>query len=119
MLSVLLSMVSYPETIEQIAVIYSIPRGAKMDSEKEKEINDKMERLADEYLEKEIKNATRDYVENLTLVFTYKKTANLVKLSENLVKHSKRLTCWTIVIAIFTIVLGASTIWSIVDKYLL
>jgi len=96
-----------------------VPGGAKMDSEKEKEINAKMESLADEYLEREIKNATWDNVENLTFVFTYKKTANLVKLSENLVKHSKRLTWWTIVVAIFTIVLGASTIWSIVDKYLL
>jgi hypothetical protein len=34
-------------------------------------------------------------------------------------KHSKRLTCWTIVIAVFTIVLGLSTIWTIIDKFLL
>jgi hypothetical protein len=33
-------------------------------------------------------------------------------------KNTKALTCWTIIIAIFTIVLGASTIWSIVEKYL-
>ncbi len=100
-------------------MIYSVPGGAKMDSEKEKEINDKMERLADEYLEREVNKATGDYVENLTYVFTYKNIANLVKLSENLVTHSKRLTFWTVVIAIFTVVLGASTIWSIIDKYLL
>ena len=33
-------------------------------------------------------------------------------------KHSRTLKCWTIVIAVFTVVLGLSTIWSIVDKYL-
>ncbi len=90
-----------------------------MDSEKEKEIEAKMESLADEYLEREIEGTVWSDVENLTFVFTYKKTANLVKLSENLVKHSKALTRWTVVIAIFTIVLAASTIWSMVDKYLL
>ena len=93
-------------------------------SEEEKELKIKMDRLANECLERALNNLDnpeleKPDVDNLSLVFTYKNTANLVKLSENLVKHSKRLTCWTIVIAIFTIVLGASTIWSIVDKYLL
>ena len=90
-----------------------------MSSEQEKESDSIMEKLVEDYMARKLKNATWDDVENLSFAFTYKKTANLVKLSENLVKHSKRLTCWTIVIAIFTIVLGASTIWSIVDKYLL
>ena len=56
--------------------------------------------------------------ENMSIVLTYFNTENLVKYSADLVKHSRRLTCWTIVIAVFTVVLGLSTIWSIVDKYL-
>ncbi len=90
-----------------------------MDSEEGKEINVKMDSLADEYMQKHVPNATVDQFENLAIAFTYKQTLNLIKLSENLVKHSKRLTCWTIVIAVFTIVLGVSTIWSIVEKCLL
>ncbi len=48
-----------------------------LSDEQEKEINTKMDSLADEYLQREIKNATWDNVENLSFVFTYKKTANL------------------------------------------
>ena len=76
----------------------------------EEEIDDKMVRLADEYMKREIENATWDNAENLSLVFTYKKTANLVKLSENLAKHSERLTRWTIVIGISTILLFISAV---------
>ncbi len=83
-----------------------------------KEINDKMDSLADEYMQK-IPNATVDQFENLAIAFSYKQTSNLIKLSENLVKHSKSLTRLTIVIAFLTFVLGAYTIWSIVEKYLL
>ncbi len=83
-------------------------------SEEEKEINAKMDSLADEYMKREIKNATWDIAENLSLVFTYKKTANLVKLSENLAKHSKSLTCWTIVIGISTILLFISAVMQLI-----
>ena len=74
-------------------------------SEEEKEINAKMDSLADEYMKREIPNATSNNVENLSFVFTYKKTANLVKLSENLVEHSKTLSRWTKIIAFTSIAL--------------
>ena len=70
-----------------------------LSEEEEKEINAKMDSLADEYLRREIPNTTWDNVENLSFVFTYKKTANLVKLSENLIKHSKTLNRWTKIMA--------------------
>ena len=59
-----------------------------MISEEEEKLNAKMDSLADEYMKREIPNADWQHTENLSLVFTYKKTANLVKLSESLVKHS-------------------------------
>jgi len=51
-------------------------------------------------------------IDNWSIKLTY--------LSANrLLKHSKALNRWTIVIAVFTVVLGLSTIWSIIDKCLL
>ena len=58
----------------------------------EKEINAKMDSLAAEYMQKKIPYANVEEFENLAVAFTYKQTANLVKLSENLVKQSKTLT---------------------------
>ena len=89
-----------------------------LSEEEEKEINAKMDSLADEYMKRETLNATWDNAENLSFVFTYKKTANLVKLSENLVKHSKSLTRWTIVIAVTTLALIFSTITQIVLEFI-
>ncbi len=88
-------------------------------SEEEQEINAKMDSLADEYLRREVPNTTWDNAENLSFVFTYKKTANLVKLSENLVKHSKILNTWTKVIAFTSIALILFTIAQIVLVVLL
>ena len=70
-----------------------------LSEEEEKELYAKMDSIADEYMKEEIKNATSYNAENLSFVFTYKKTANLVKLSENLVKHSENLNKWTKAIA--------------------
>jgi len=80
------------------------------------EINAKMDSLADEYMKREIPKATWNNVENLSFVFTYQKTANLVKLSENLVKHSRALTKWTIVIAISTILLFLSAVITLIER---
>ena len=82
-----------------------------LSEEEEKEINAKMDSLADEYMKREIPNATWDNAENLSFVFTYKKTANLVKLSENLVKHSKRLGILTKVLIGLTASLIALTVF--------
>lgn len=70
-------------------------------SEREKEFDSIMEQLVEEYMAHELKNATWDNVENLSFVFTYKKTLNLVILSENLVKQSSRLS-WLTVGLLFT-----------------
>ena len=86
----------------------------------EKKINEKMRHIADKYLVLEILNAdeNRISVENVATVIAYKQTENLVTLSNNLIGSTDKLKCWTIVIATFTIILGISTIWSIVDKLL-
>ncbi|MBI2832370.1 MAG: hypothetical protein HYX79_08955 [Chloroflexi bacterium] len=72
-----------------------------MSSEREKEFDSIMEKLVEEYMARELKNATWNNVENLSFVFTYKKTLNLVRLSENLVKQSSRLS-WLTVGLLFT-----------------
>lgn len=55
-----------------------------------------MKKLAEEYLARQLKNASQADAENLSLVFTYKNTLNLVRLSENLVRQSSRLSWLTI-----------------------
>jgi len=83
-------------------------------SEEEKEINTKMDSLADEYMKINIPNATVNEFENLAIAFTYKQTANLVKLSENLVRSTDKLKCWTIAIAVLTFFMICTTIANIV-----
>ena len=68
-------------------------------SEKEEEYNAKMDRIADEYMEKAMEQASWSDAENLSFVFTYKKTVNLVKYSENLLKSSEILNKWTKILA--------------------
>ena len=80
----------------------------------ENEIKTKMDSLADAYMEKHIPYATVDEFENLAIAFTYKQTANLVKLSENLVRSTDKLKCWTIAIAVLTFVMICTTIANIV-----
>jgi hypothetical protein len=74
-----------------------------LSKKEKKELSDKMDSLADDYMKKEIPNANLNNVEMLSFVLTYRMTANLVK-------HSRTLTIWTIVIAISTILLLLSTI---------
>ena len=83
-------------------------------SEEEKELKIKMDRLVNERLEKALSNLEKSDPENLSLVFTYKNTANLVKLSENLVRSTDKLKCWTIVIAVLTFFMILTTITNIV-----
>ncbi len=85
-----------------------------MDSEQEREIDAKMEVIADEYMVREVLHGNSDSAENLSLVFTYKKTANLVRISENLVRSTDRLKYWTIAIAVLTFVMICTTIVNIV-----
>ena len=89
-----------------------------LSEEEEKELNAKYDSIADEYMKKEMQKPPekRGDAENLSMVFTYKKTANLVKLSENLVKHSRALTIWTIVIAISTILLFLSAVITLIER---
>ena len=84
-----------------------------LSEEQEKEINAKMDSLADEYMKREIPNATWDNVENLSFAFTYKKTANLVKLSENLVKQSSRLTKLTWALFVTALGMIGLAIWQL------
>ena len=90
-----------------------------LSEEEEKEFSDILDDSVDKYARDviQVKPKDRPDAENLSFVFTYKNTANLVKLSENLVKHSKRLTCWTIVIAITTLALVFSTITQIIFEF--
>ena len=85
-----------------------------LSEEEEKEINTKMDSLADEYMKTNIPNATAHEFENLAIAFTYKQTANLVKLSENLVGSTDKLKCWTIAIAILTFFMICTTIVNII-----
>ena len=90
-----------------------------MQSEEEKELEIKMDKLANERLERALNNLDNPNIEepdpeNLSLVFTYKNTANLVKLSENLVRSTDKLKCWTIAIAVLTFVMICTTIANIV-----
>lgn len=87
--------------------------------EEEKELKIKMDRLANECLERALNNLDnpeleKPDVDNLSLVFTYKNTANLVKLSENLVGSTDKLKCWTIAIAVLTFFMICTTIANIV-----
>ncbi len=75
-----------------------------MSSEQDKLFDAAMERRVNEYLGRELQDANTD-PENLSLVFTYKNTSNLVKLSENLVEHSETLSRWTKIIAFTSIAL--------------
>ena len=90
-----------------------------MQSEEEKELEIKMDKLANKRLERALNNLDNLNTEepdpdNLSLVFTYKNTANLVKLSENLVRSTDKLKCWTIAIAVLTLVMICTTIANIV-----
>ncbi len=87
-----------------------------MQSEEEKELEIKMDELANKRLERALNNLNIEEPdsENLSLVFTYKNTANLVKLSENLVRSTDKLKCWTIAIAVLTFVMICTTIANIV-----
>ena len=89
-----------------------------LSEEEEKEFFDKMDSIADKYMREEMQKPPeeRGDAENLSFVFTYKKTANLVKLSENLVKYSRDLTKWTILIAISTILLFVSAVMTLIDR---
>ncbi len=82
--------------------------------EEEKELKIKMDRLVNERLEKALSDLEKPDAENLSLVFTYKNTANLVKLSENLVRSTDKLKCWTIAIAVLTFFMILTTIANIV-----
>ena len=81
-----------------------------MSSELEKVLDSTMKKLVEEYMEKNLKKATSDMVENLALVFTYKKTLNLVK-------HSKTLSIWTIVIGISTVLLFISAVIQLITLF--
>ena len=84
-----------------------------LSEEEEKEINTKMDSLADKYMKNNIPEADVDQFENLAIAFTYKQTVNLVKLSENLVRSTDRLKCWTIAIAVLTFSMICTTIANI------
>ncbi|GAI76307.1 unnamed protein product, partial [marine sediment metagenome] len=60
-----------------------------LSKDKEKKAAAIFERVLDEYVKKNVINATEHSAENLSIVFGYKNT-------ENLVKHSKTLTGLTI-----------------------
>jgi len=90
-----------------------------MPSEEEKELKIKMDRLANECLERALSNLDNPQLEkpdvdNLSLVFTYRNTANLVKLSETLVRSTDKLKYWTIAIAVLTFFMICTTIANIV-----
>ncbi|MBA7614519.1 hypothetical protein ES703_21785 [subsurface metagenome] len=63
-----------------------------LSEEQEKEIYTKMEDAVNLYLIDELIKKKNISIENVSLVFSYMNTNNLVKLSENLVKQSSRLT---------------------------
>jgi len=69
-----------------------------LSEEEEKEINAKMDSLADEYMKREIPKATWNNVENLSFVFTYKKTANLVKATKKLNRSTNFLLVVTVLL---------------------
>jgi hypothetical protein len=73
-----------------------------LSKKEKKEIYDKMSLIADEYLKEQIPRATYQDVENLSFVFTYRQT-------ENLVKYSRTLGRLTIILLFFTIILVALT----------
>jgi len=78
-----------------ISYHYSKSGGENMPSEKEeKEINTKMDSLADEYMKKYIPDATVDKFENLAIAFTYKQTVNLISATKNLVKETEKLVVY-------------------------
>ncbi len=74
-----------------------------MSNEREKEYDSLMDKLAEEYLARELKNATGANAENLSFVYTYKNTLNLVRLSENLVKQSSMLSWLTKVLIVTSV----------------
>jgi len=75
-------------------------------SEEQKELEAKMDSIADEYMKINIPNATAYEFENLAIAFSYIQTAKLVKISENLVRSTKKLNCLTITLIVITAILA-------------
>ncbi|MFC2013968.1 hypothetical protein ACFLU8_03725 [Chloroflexota bacterium] len=85
-----------------------------MSSERENEFDALMEKLVEEYMEHELEYPNWQNAENLSFVFTYKKTLNLVKLSENLVKKSSILSKLTVGLLITGLGMIGLAIWQLV-----
>ena len=77
-----------------------------LSKKEKKQINDIMENVVEDYMRKEVLQATSYSAENLSFVFTY-------KMTENLVRHSKTLGILTGVLLAFTIILAGLTGWHI------
>lgn len=82
----------------------------------EKEINAKMESLADEYMRKYIPNATVDKFENLAIAFTYKQTVNFINVTKNLIRETEKLKFYTIALFVTTCLLLVAAIIEIVTS---
>ena len=87
-----------------------------LSEKEEKEINTKMESLADEYMRKYIPNATVDKFENLAIAFTYKQTVNFINVTKNLVKETEKLKFLTIALFVTTCLLLVAAIIEIVTS---
>ena len=87
-----------------------------LSKEEEKDINTKMDSLADEYMKIKIPNATVEQFENLAIAFTYKQTVNLINVTKNLVKETEKLKCLTIALFVTTCLLLVAAIMEIVTK---
>ncbi len=84
----------------------------KINNELDRAINEVLDDIDDisESTKKRLGNNPED-IDNWSIRLTYVS-------AKRLLKHSKALNRWTIVIAVFTVVFGLSTIWSIIDKHL-
>ncbi len=87
-----------------------------LSEKEEKEINTKMDGLADEYMKKYIPEATVDMFENLAIAFTYKQTVNLINVTKNLVKETEKLKFLTIALFVTTCLLLVAAIIEIVTS---
>ncbi len=80
-----------------------------LSKDKEKEAAAIFEKVLDEYVEKEVINATKHSAENLCIVFGYKNTTNLVK-------HSKDLTGLTIALCLNSVTMIFLAIEQIAER---
>ncbi|MFC2048043.1 hypothetical protein ACFLSK_01255 [Chloroflexota bacterium] len=72
--------------------------------------------LSDAQLRQVVDDFLRDAKENSALAW-YIAACLTFKDTEKLLEHTKVLKCWTIVIAIFTVILGASTIIKVIQDW--